>query len=105
MDATSLPSYPHRHCPGHPTPGSLADLRPPPGGWGLEFPVQMFVRSSVGRNHPRGLWEATLTRHFWWRLRFKAALGAEIQMGSNWPTSGSTGLVTPSWLLATNSNA
>ena len=55
----------------------------------------MLVRSSVGRNHPPRLREAGITRHFWRQLHFKAALGTEIQMGSNWPTSGSMGLVTP----------
>lgn len=48
---------------------------------------------------------ATIPRRFWQRLCFKATLRTEIQMGSNWPTRGSLGLVTPQLALATKSNA
>lgn len=47
--------------------------------------MQMLARSSVGRNHPSRLWEATITRHFWGQLRFKSRSGNGIQMGSNRP--------------------
>lgn len=95
VDATSIPSSPHPHCPGHPTPGRLEDLRPPARRLGARLPGADACQKLCGEKPPPRLWEATITRHFWRQLRFKAALGTEIQMGSNWLTSGSMGLVTP----------
>ena len=69
----------------------------PPGNSLEVTSVQSEVQPRCGAkvSSPPRLWEATITRHFWRQLRFKAALGTEIQMGSNWLTSGSMGLVTP----------
>ena len=62
---------------------------------GARLPGADACQKLCGEKPPPRLWEATITRHFWRQLRFKAALGTEIQMGSNWLTSGSMGLVTP----------
>lgn len=60
-------------------PGGLEDLRPPARMLGARFPVQMPVRSSVGRNPPLGLCTATIAKC----VLAAGVFGIEIQMGSN----------------------
>ena len=99
----STPCCPHPHPrPGRPWPGGLADLRPPSRRLGATFPEADACQKLCGEKPPLGLCVAAISRRFWQRLCFKAALRTEIRMGSNWPTRGSPGLVTapptPSWL-------
>lgn len=88
--STPLPLW-----PGRPWPGSLADLRPPARRLGATFPKAGACQKLCGEKLPLGVCVATIARRFWQRLCFKAALTTEIQMGSNWPTRGSPGRVTP----------
>ena len=52
MDATSIPSSPHPHCPGHPTPGRLADLRPPARRLGARVPGADACQKLCGEKPP-----------------------------------------------------
>lgn len=95
VDATSLPSSPHPHCPGYPTPRSLADLRPLTRRLGARVPSADACQKLCGEKPPLKALGGHDHQALLGQLRFKAALGTGIQMGSNWPTSGSMGLVTP----------
>lgn len=101
----TFPFTPHPRWPGRPSPGGFADLRPPAKRLGARFPCADACQKLCREKPALGVCVATITRRFWQRLCFKAALRTEIQMGSNWPTRGSTGLVTPQQALATKSKA